>query len=149
MKASYKLEDLKIMTVKGELLPILKKLKISGFSKKTKDEIIDKIMEVTTVGNESGEDRNFQVKTETLSTGFGSEVENTLIQVSCGCSSSTFNNLIGKTVEEVAHLLAQVFGVSSDHFIKNARVDGSQVDADYVLKANDRLEVTKRSGEKG
>jgi len=60
--------------------------------------------------------------------------------------NSLNQNLEGKTVEEVTELLEDLFGLSGDETVK---VNGVEVDDDYVIEDGDTIEYVKSAGSKG
>ena len=60
--------------------------------------------------------------------------------------NSLNQNLNGKTVEEVTELLEDLFGLSGDETVK---VNGVEVDDDYVIEDGDTIEYVKSAGSKG
>ncbi|MGQ4893370.1 MAG: hypothetical protein ACP6IQ_01955 [Candidatus Njordarchaeia archaeon] len=60
--------------------------------------------------------------------------------------NSLNQNLEDKTVEEVTELLEDLFGLSGDETVK---VNGIEVDDNYVIEDGDTIEYVKSAGSKG
>jgi len=154
--AQYKRETLEAKTVR-ELRQLVVKLGIVGYTKKTKDVIIDAIMSKHGVADSgpaaiakevpsalTGVEATFQSsitkpelkKRDRLST---------TIQVSCGASAGRFP-VEGRSVAEVGEFLREVLNVDK---LSTGLVNGKEVAGDYKLKAGDNLEFLKPAGKKG
>lgn len=73
------------------------------------------------------------------------KLEAAKVKVIHGANDGEFN-LSGSKVQTVRASLVDAFNIPGD---ATAYVNGEQVDANYVLKANDTLEFVKQAGVKG
>lgn len=68
------------------------------------------------------------------------------VEVISGVNEMTLEGIAGKKVSEVRSELGSTLGIDSTY---EAKVNGSSVQASYVLKDGDELEFVKASGSKG
>jgi len=156
--AQYKRETLEAKTVR-ELRQLVVKLGIVGYTKKTKDVIIDAIMAKHGIAGERPAAAAVAKEVPSALTGveatFQSSITkpelkkrdrlSTTIQVSCGASAGRFP-VEGRSVAEVGEFLREVLNVDK---LSTGLVNGKEVAGDYKLKAGDNLEFLKPAGKKG
>jgi|GEM_PF-1179045 len=154
--ASFTREQLERMTVRELKEMCAYDLNMPGYSKKTKDVVIDAILEkfgkktesskasVKTSGPMTGMEFQAQSILTKPDAPFGSKTTTT-IHVSCGASSGNFP-VVGRTVGQVADFLREVLNVDK---LSTGLVNGQEVSSNYVLKSGDSLEFLKPAGRKG
>lgn len=132
-------------------------LEMPGYSKKTKDVVIDAILakygtksakksigaKVAT-GPMSGVEFDAQSVMTKPGSDFGARISTT-IHVSCGATSGNFP-VVGRTISSVGEFLREVLNVDK---LSTGLVNGKEVSPDYVLKNGDNLEFIKPAGRKG
>lgn len=154
---AYNREQLEGMTARELKEMCAYELDMPGYSKKTKDVVIDAILAkygtkaakasvapVKASGPMTGVEFNAQSVLTKPDAPFGSKTTTT-IHVSCGASSGNFP-VAGRTVGQVGEFLREVLNVDK---LSTGLVNGKDVSPDYVLKNGDSLEFLKPSGRKG
>lgn len=154
--ASFTREQLENMTVRELKDMCAYELDMPGYSKKTKDVVIDAILAkygkkasiskapAKASGPMSGVEFQAQSVLTKPDAPFGSKTTTT-IHVSCGASSGNFP-VAGRTVGQVGDFLREVLNVDK---LSTGLVNGKEVSPDYVLKSGDSLEFLKPAGRKG
>jgi len=146
-----------------ELRQIAKNLGCTGYSKKAKAIVIDKIMKADKGAapaapaapaktakvapidpNVKQAEFNLQSVLTKPSAKFGDKTTTT-IRVSCGAAAGDFS-VCGKTVGAVSEFLREVLNIDR---MAQGVVNGKTVDGSYVLKEGDNLEFLKAAGRKG
>jgi hypothetical protein len=132
-------------------------LDMPGYSKKTKDVVVDAILSkygtkaakasITTKAP-AGPMTGVEFEAESImakpGASFGSRISTT-IHVSCGATSGNFP-VVGRTISAVGEFLREVLNVDK---LSTGLVNGKEVSPDYVLKNGDNLEFLKPAGRKG
>lgn len=153
MSRTFTRAQLEEQTSKALKRMCIDELGIVGVSKKDKEAVIQAILAKGGAGSATvskGKDPLKGIEFTGQSTmtkpeaGFGKKTSTT-IQVSCGASSGTFP-VAGRTVKEVGEFLREVLNVDR---LSTGLVNGSDADAEYVLKPGDTLEFLKPAGKKG
>ena len=151
MGRSFTREELEAKTSKDLKRMCIDELGIVGVSKKTKDVVINSILETYSGGatiapskGVTGVEFTGQSTLTKPSAPFGSRTTTT-IHVSCGASSGNFP-VTGKSVKEVGDFIREVLNVDR---LSTGLVNGKEVPGDYILKEGDNLEFLKPAGKKG
>jgi hypothetical protein len=160
--ASFTREQLEEMTSRELKEMCAYELDMPGYSKKTKDVVIDAILAKygkktaalkvaaakSPISKASGPMSGVEFQAQSVLTKpdapFGSKTTTT-IHVSCGASSGNFP-VAGRTVGQVGDFLREVLNVDK---LSTGLVNGKEVSPDYVLKSGDSLEYLKPAGRKG
>ena len=72
------------------------------------------------------------------------EVNTPKVRVACGASSGMYP-VVGQTVGKIRQELTDILNIGRDH---QPRVNGKEVDANFVLREGDSLEFVRKSGDK-
>jgi hypothetical protein len=154
---AYTREQLEGMTARELKEMCAYELGMPGYSKKTKDVVIDAILgkygtksakasviAAKVAGPMTGIEFGAKSVLTQPNAGFGNKTTTT-IHVSCGASSGNFP-VAGRTVGQVGEFLREVLNVDK---LSTGLVNGKDVSPDYVLKSGDSLEFLKPAGRKG
>lgn len=154
---AYTRDQLEGMTAKELKEMCAYELDMPGYSKKTKDVVVDAILAKygtkaakASIGAKvaAGPMTGVEFEAESVMAkphaSFGERIS-TSIHVSCGATSGNFP-VVGRTVSAVGEFLREVLNVDK---LSTGLVNGKEVSPDYVLKNGDNLEFLKPAGRKG
>lgn len=158
----YSKEELENMNVKYELKPMVVKMGLTGYSKKTKAVVISAILEAqgpvktpkpkATASIAPAAAAKAMNAVEFCATSVMTKPSakkddkySTTIRVSSGASSGNFP-VTGRTVAEVGEFLREVLNIEK---MSPGLVNGKNVEGTYTLKNGDELEFLKPAGSKG
>ena len=157
--ATFTREQLEGMTSKDLKRLCVEELHIPGMTKKPKGVVMDAILSKFGGECQCGESCTCCAANPVDLTGiefsgrsvmtnpggkFGTKTTTT-IHVSSGASSGNFP-VVGRSVKQVGEFLREVLNLDR---LSTGLVNGQEVNADYILKENDRLEFLKPAGQKG